>query len=80
LEEKYADTHTNLAKKVFLSVGSKEFASGPQGMIENTRIMFEKLKSRNYTGLDLSFKIFKNETHVSVVGISIQKGIETVFK
>ena len=80
LEENYASAHTNLTKKVFLSVGSKEFESGPQGMIDNTRKMAEKLKSRNYPGLDLWFKIFEDETHLSVVGISIQKGIETVFK
>jgi len=80
MEEKYASTHTNLAKKVFLSVGSKELASGPQGMIDNARKMAEKLKSRNYPDLKLSFKIFEDETHVSVVGISIQKGIEAVFQ
>ena len=80
LEEKYADTHTDLAKKVFLSVGSKEFESGSQGMIDNTRKMAEKLKHRNYPDLDLSFKIFEDETHLSVVGPSIQKGIEAVFK
>lgn len=80
LEEKYANTHTNMAKKVFLSVGSKEFESGPQGMIDNTRKMAEKLKSRNYSDLDLGFNIFEDETHLSVVGISIQEGIETVFK
>ncbi len=80
MEEKYASTHANLAKKVFLSVGSKEFASGPQGMIDNARKMAEKLKSRNYPDLKLSFKIFEDETHLSVVGISIQKGIEAVFQ
>lgn len=79
-EDKYASTNTNLSKKVFLSVGSKEFKNGRQGMIDNTRKMVEKIKSRNYPGLDLSFKIFENESHLSVVGISIQKGIEAVFK
>lgn len=80
LEEEYANTHTNLAKKVFLSVGSKEFASGPQGMIDNTQKMVEKLESRNYPNLELTFTIFEDETHESVVGISIQKGIEAVFQ
>ena len=80
LEEKYAGTHTNLAKKVFLSVGSKELASGPQGMIDKIRKMSEKLKSRNYPDLDLWFNNFEDETHLSVVAISIQKGIENVFK
>ena len=80
LEEEYANSHINLAKKVFISVGSREFASGPQEMIDNTTKMFEKLKSRNYPDLELSFTIFDDETHESVVGISIQKGIETIFR
>lgn len=79
-EEKYAKAHTNLDKKVFISVGSREFASGPQGMIENTSQMIEKIRSRNYPDLELRFKIFEDETHESVVGISIQKGIEAVFQ
>lgn len=79
-EEDYTSTHTNLAKKVFISVGSKEFVDGPQGMIDNTHKMVESLKSRNYPDLELRFKIFDDETHESVVGISIQKGIEAVFQ
>lgn len=79
-EEKYANTHTNMAKNVFISVGSKEFVDGPQGIIGNTNRMVEKIKSRNYSNLELCFKIFEDETHDSVVGISIQKGIESVFQ
>ncbi len=79
-EENYFNMNSNLAKKVFLSVGSREFADGPQGMINNTNKMFEKLKSRNYSDLNVGFEIFEDETHESVVGISIQKGIETVFQ
>ncbi len=80
LEEKYATAHKNLAKKVFLSVGSKELASGPEGMIDNAKKMAEKLKSRNYPGLVLRLKIFEDETHLSVVGTSIQEGIKAVFQ
>ncbi len=80
MEEKYANAHTNMAKKVFLSVGSMELASGPQGMIDNAKEIVEKLKSRNYPDLDLWFNIFENETHLSVVAVSIQKGIEKVFQ
>lgn len=79
-EKEYADTHNTLAKKVFLSVGSREFVSGPQGMIDNTQKMVNILKSRNYPDLKLWVKIFEDETHESVVGISIRKGIETVFQ
>lgn len=79
-EENYASSHSNMAKKVFLSAGSKEFASGPQGMIDNARQMAERLNSRNYSDLDLWFKVFEDETHESVVGISIHKGIEAVFQ
>lgn len=79
-EENYAETHTNMDKNVFISVGSREFVSGSQGMVENTQSMFEKLESRNYPDLQLTFRMFEDETHESVVGISIQKGIESVFR
>lgn len=79
-EEKYAASHTNLSKKVFLSVGSREFKEGPQGMIDNTKKLVEMLESRNYPDLDISFTTFEDETHESVVGIAIQKGIEKVFQ
>lgn len=79
-EETYAKLHKNMNKKVFFSVGSKEFATGSQGIINNTREMVEKIKARNYSDLKLEFKIFEGETHVSVVGMSIQKGIESVFQ
>ncbi|NQY34528.1 MAG: alpha/beta hydrolase [Alteromonadaceae bacterium] len=79
-EEKYASQYKNMAKKVFFSVGSKEFVSGPQGMIDNTRKLIEKINSRNYSDLQLKFKIFEGETHESVVGISIHKGIQSVFQ
>ena len=69
-----------MPKKVFISAGSREFVSGPQGMIDNTRKMVEKLKGRNYSDLELYFTIFEDETHESVVDISIQKGIEAVFQ
>lgn len=79
-EEDYSNNHTNLTKKVFLSVGSKEFAGGPQGMIDNIQKMTEILRSRNYPDLELNFMMIEDETHESVVGISIQKGIEAVFQ
>lgn len=79
-EESYAEIHDHMDKNVFISVGEREFASGPQGMIENTENMVQKLESRNYPDLQLTFRTFEDETHESVVGISIQKGIEAVFR
>ncbi|MGL1955728.1 MAG: alpha/beta hydrolase-fold protein [Colwellia sp.] len=79
-EEEYANQHKNMDKKVFISVGSEEFKSGAQGMIDNTLNMVEKLNSRNYSDLQLHSTVFKGETHLSVVGLSIQKGIESVFQ
>lgn len=80
MEEDYASTHSSMDKKVFISVGSNELKSGPQGMIANAKELADKLGSRNYSDLDLWFKIYEDKTHLSVVGISIQEGIEKVFK
>jgi len=79
-EDIYAKQNKNMAKKVFVSVGSKEFKNGPQGMIENTRQLIEKLNSRNYSDLQLQYRIFEDETHLSVVAISIHEGIKSVFR
>ncbi|MBZ0183334.1 MAG: hypothetical protein K8F60_12830 [Melioribacteraceae bacterium] len=79
MEEDYSNTHSSMDKKVFISVGSNELKSGPQGMIDNAKELADKLGSRNYSDLDLWFNIFEDETHLSVVAISIQEGIETVL-
>ncbi len=79
MEEDYENANSNMKKKVFISVGSNELANGPQGMIDNAKELTDKLVSRNYSDLDLWFKIYEDKTHLSVVGISIQEGIETVL-
>ncbi|MCP5063744.1 MAG: alpha/beta hydrolase [Ignavibacteriae bacterium] len=78
-EEKYASQNKNMAKKVFISVGSKEFLSGSQGMIENTDKLVKKIISRKYSDLQIQSRIFEGETHLSVVGLSIHEGLKSVF-
>ncbi len=41
--------------------------------------MVETLKSRNYTGLELTFVEFDDETHLSVVGQTLSRGLRAVF-
>ena len=38
------------------------------------------LKGRNYTGLDLTFDKFDGETHLSVIGQTVSRGLRAVFQ
>jgi predicted alpha/beta superfamily hydrolase len=79
-EEQYAQSFEDLPKSVFLSVGSRELKTGPQGMVDNTKRMFETLIDRNYPNLKIKHVEFEGETHQSVVGISIQEGLRMSFQ
>ena len=80
LEKQYAGKHNRLAKNVFLAVGGAEMNFEPEHMVDNAKLMFERLKQRNYVDLHLDFKIFADETHQSVVADSLRKGVEAVFE
>jgi len=66
-EARYADTHDDLPKRVFISSGALEEAAGGDDfmMVSNAKKMEELLQSRNYPNLTLSYKNFADETHMS---------------
>lgn len=78
-EEEYANTHNNMNKKVFISVGANEFKGGQQDMIIHTQTIVNTIKSRNYPDLKIEFTTFEDETHESVVAPSIHKGMKFVL-
>ncbi len=75
-EEKYAATHEDLHAKVFVSVGSLESSK----ILPGTRKMVSLLTSRKYPNLDLVFKEFEGETHVSVIPGSISRGLRVLYE
>lgn len=79
-EIEYASNHQDLAKKVYISVGSEEFKSGSQEMVNNNRKMYQALLRRNYPNLQINHRVFDDESHASVMGVSIRKGLKSVFQ
>ncbi len=74
-ERKFAVGRTSLPVKLFMSVASHEHP-----LVAGVEQMVETLKGRNYTGLDLTFDKFDGETHLSVVGQTISRGLRAVFQ
>lgn len=82
-ESRYAKAHTDLAKKVFLSVGSREEPLSDEdtsNMVENMKLMYERLRSRGYPSLRIEHVVFADETHTSGVAAAISRGLRTVFQ
>ena len=73
-EREFAESHSSLPAKLFMSVASNE---APE--VTGVERMAETLKSRNYTGLELTYAEFDDETHMSVIGRTISRGLRAVF-
>lgn len=75
IEESYSSDHKNLSARVFLSVGEEE----SYRQVSNSRRLFETLKSRNYPGLELDFRVFEDETHIAGVPTTMTTGLRYLF-
>jgi uncharacterized protein len=66
-EQRYAETHSDMQAKLFLSAGDGEILQGgiitPFHVVSSTSLMAETLKLRNYPSLSLNIKIFSGEIH-----------------
>ena len=90
-EETYAADHDDLKATVFLAAGADEAVLQPgfepaifeifrdARVAEYTREMASKLESRNYPGLNLTTRIFPEETHYTIPPILIAHGLRRVF-
>lgn len=74
-EDAYAAEHTDLAARVFMSVGSLE----TEGMVEDMNMMTERLLSRAYPNLILERMVFEGETHSSVPAAAASRGMRVLF-
>ncbi|MDP7358557.1 MAG: alpha/beta hydrolase-fold protein [Pseudomonadales bacterium] len=80
-EAEYARHNKDLAKKVFMSTGGLEEASGDDNrMVTNMIKMFTRLNSRHYPGLVLDHYVFAGETHMSGMGTAFNRGLRFLFK
>jgi predicted alpha/beta superfamily hydrolase len=81
-ERAYAEQHTSLPAKVFLSAGQLEAIYEPEfaGMLSNVAKLTERLTSRQYKDFTLISHIFLNETHLSVIPATMSRGLREVFQ
>lgn len=75
-EEQYRRENTDMAKSVYISVGSEEGGT----MAWNAKKMYDILVSRNYTSLRLDWRLFKGESHMSVVRPAYSEGLSFIFE
>jgi predicted alpha/beta superfamily hydrolase len=75
VEANFANQNTVLKAKVFFSVGSSEDALMRAAFTTFTNA----IKSRNYTGLDMTVKLFDGETHVSVVPACSSRTLKVLY-
>ncbi len=75
LEEKYAETHEDLPKRIFVSAGSLEHEKFHQSMNK----LKERLDKHAYPSLVLETRVFEGETHPSVFPFALTQGIRFLF-
>ncbi len=73
-EREFAASHSSLPVRLFMPVAAHEDPS-----VTGVEKMAETLKSRNYSGLEVTFVRFEGETHMSVIGHTISRGLRAVF-
>lgn len=74
-EAEYAAAHTDLAARVFLSVGGLEGERMTSGLVE----LDTRLRSRNYPSLQLTTHVFEDETHNSALPATFSRGLRAIF-
>jgi|TARA_B100001245_G_C22886717_1_gene426689 hypothetical protein len=93
-EEKYAQENDDLDAIVYMAAGAEEHILGPYletanpgsykifkdaKTAEYTQRMIDKLESRQYPNLKLTGKILEEETHFTIMGALIARGLRKVF-
>ena len=81
LAEGYTRSHTDLAANVFIGIGGLE-ETGPIAsfrMVTNVFRLETMLRAKKYPGLQLSTRVFPDESHTTVPGMSLVRGLVSVF-
>jgi uncharacterized protein len=75
LEEKFSESHKDLYKRIFTTIGSLENAA----MLQSWQRMVDSIKKHNYDGLVFDAAISNNETHYSIIPYIATHGLKSVF-
>ncbi|MGP0072601.1 MAG: alpha/beta hydrolase [Bryobacteraceae bacterium] len=80
IEDTFAASKRPLPARVFFSVGLLEQRMAPQmPMVSDLRAFNERLKRRNYQGLELQTHFFEDEDHGSVIAATISRGLRFIY-
>jgi predicted alpha/beta superfamily hydrolase len=79
MEDTYAASQKPLTAKVFLSVGSLEEKATGLPMTSDMVAFGERLRARNYQGLEIDTKVFDGDDHISVVGTAFSHGLRSIY-
>jgi predicted alpha/beta superfamily hydrolase len=74
-EQSFAATGKPLPARVFFSVGLLE----PGGMVGDLRAFIGNLERRHYNGLEYQVHYFDDETHLSVIPVTIGRGLRYIY-
>jgi predicted alpha/beta superfamily hydrolase len=83
-ESNYAANHDDLPVRLFMSVGAREELDDPLiepsfQFVTNMQILAKALQGRCYPGLQLTTRVFKDETHASVIPTTFSRGLRALF-
>jgi len=79
--ERYLSTHDDIRAKVFLGVGGlEEVGDGARfRMVTNTLRVERMLRAKDYPGLQVTSRVFPDESHITVFGMNLVRGLVSVF-
>jgi D-aminopeptidase len=73
MEKEYAETHTDMPVRVFISVGDVE---GTAGACEK---LVQVMKNRNYASLKLTSMTFEDAPHLTACFLAGVRGVKALF-
>lgn len=77
-EAEYAAGHSDLAARVFVSVGERESADGPD-MVGQAERMVRQLRARGYPSLEIEFEVLAGEDHATVAPFNVSRSLRSIF-
>ena len=75
MEKRYAESHTDLPARLFLSYGGLE-----EQWMSGVKEMADLLKSRNYPGLEVWTHVVEGEWHASAYPASIMRAFVKLYE
>lgn len=80
MEERWHEQHKDLEAEVFVSAGEDEVVSAAAAQIASAAVLVaERLATRSYPSLELHFRMFPGENHLTVMPIAYSHAIRALW-